>query len=363
MIKKNLIIFMPSIDGWGVEKNLFLVANYLSEKIASISLITTSFKYKNKFNKNINIILPKYKFWNNTSRRIKFFISLYLLLKIILSNRKIVVFAFQANLYCILLCNLFDVKVVIRSNSAPDGWSKNYIKKYLYKLIIKKADKIMVNSYDFKKRMIKKFTVTPTVIYNPLNKSEVIKKSKINSKKIFPKNKCLKIINIGRFVDQKDQITLLKSLNLLKNKINFFAVIMGGGKLDSQLQNFIYKNKIQNQVKLIGFEKNPYPFIKQADIFILSSKYEGLPNVLLESIALKKFVISSNCPTGPREILLNGKGGFLFPVGDYKRLTRKIIYFSKNQKKCNKLIANAYSKLDRFDDQKNLQKYLNLFNC
>ena len=69
--------------------------------------------------------------------------------------------------------------------------------------------------------------------------------------------------------------------------------------------------------------KNPYPIIKETDLFILSSRYEGLPNVLLESLALEKMVISSNCRTGPKEILLNGKGGLLFEVGDYNNYIKK----------------------------------------
>ena len=59
---------------------------------------------------------------------------------------------------------------------------------------------------------------------------------------------------------------------------------------------------------------NPFPIIKKADLFVLSSKYEGLPNVLLEAATLKKFIISSNCPTGPKEILMNGKGGFILKL-------------------------------------------------
>ena len=62
-------------------------------------------------------------------------------------------------------------------------------------------------------------------------------------------------------------------------------------------------------------------------MFVLSSKFEGLPNVLLESLVLKKFIISSDCRTGPKEILLDGKGGFLFNVGDYKMLEKRIKYF------------------------------------
>lgn len=362
MVKKEIIIFMPSIEGGGVEKNLFLVTNYLSEKIDKISLITTSYKFKNRFNKKTNLILPTYKFWNNQDRRIKYFISLYLLLKIILRDRNVLVFAFQANLYCILLCKLFGIKIIVRSNSAPEGWSKNFIKQYLYKSIINKADKVMVNSFDFKKSMTKKFGVKPIVIYNPLNKLEIIKKSKNKVPNYFPKKKCLKIINVGRYVDQKDQMTLLRALNYLKNKINFFTIIMGHGILRNKLLNYIYKNKLQNKVKLINFKDNPFPYIKQADLFILSSKYEGLPNTVLESIVLKKFVISSNCPTGPREILLNGKGGYLFTVGNYIELSKKINYFYKNKKDSKKILNRAYAKLYRFDQKENLKKYLDLIN-
>ena len=102
------------------------------------------------------------------------------------------------------------------------------------------------------------------------------------------------------------------------------------------------------------------PYIKQADLFILTSKFEGLPNVLLESIVLKKMVISSNCPTGPKEILLNGKGGLLFKVEDYKDLSKKIVFYIKNKKKCQKMMNFSFNQLSRFDYKINLKKYLNI---
>ncbi len=361
MTKKNLIIFMPSIEGGGVEKNLFIVANYLSKKINNISLITTSYKYKKKFNRNINIILPKEKYWDRFSRRLKYLICLFMLFKKLIKNKNHIVFAFQANLYCVLICKLLSIKIIIRSNSAPEGWSKNIIKKILYKNIISLADKVMVNSYDFQKSMRKNFDINPVVIYNPLNRSEIIKKSKLKIKNIFPKN-CLKIINIGRFVGQKDQITILKSLNIIKEKINFYAIFLGRGILKNKLINYTNNNDLNNNIKFIDFQKNPYPFIKHSDILILSSKYEGLPNVLLEAITLKKFVISTNCPTGPREILSNGKGGYLFPIGDVKNLSNKIVLYNKNKNKNKKYIKFAYKKLERFDYNANLNKYLNLVN-
>ena len=89
-----------------------------------------------------------------------------------------------------------------------------------------------------------------------------------------------------------------------------------------------------------------------------------MPNVLLEALALKKYIISTNCPTGPREILLNGKGGDLVKIGDYETLSKKILNYSiKNNKlknKLNKKINLGYQNLNRFDYSLNMKKYYNL---
>jgi len=357
---KKILIFMPSIEGGGVEKNLFLVSNFLIKKFKKLSVITISKNYKKKFNKSIEFISLSSDIWDKYGRRFKYFLAILLLIKEILKNKNLIVFSFQANIYCIAICKLFGVKVISRSNSAPYGWSKNWVKRNIFKIFLNFADKIMVNSEQFKKDLKKEFNVNAICIYNPLNTNEIIQKSKKRSLSIFNSNKKIKILNIGRFVDQKDQITLLRSLNYIKNDINYEAVIVGKGILKASLKNYIIKNKLKDKVKLINFVENPYNYIKQADLFILTSKFEGLPNVLLEALVLKKFSISSNCRTGPKEILLNGKGGLLFKVGNSKELSKKIIYYSKNKNKCNKLLKNAINNLYRFDYKKNLEKYYNL---
>ena len=358
-MKKKLIIFIPSIEGGGVEKNMFIVSNYLSQKF-KLSVITISKKFKNKFSNKVNLISLKSNKWDKKSRRFKYFLSIILLIKEILKDKNLIVFAFQANIYCIILCKVFNVKVIVRSNSAPIGWTKNPLKKIIFKFFIRKADKIMVNSFEFKKDLKDEFNVNSTCIYNPLDLKNIIKKSKQKSKTFFKSKKSLRILNIGRFTEQKDQETLVKSLNLIKPIINFEAIIAGKGILKSNLKNNINNLKLSSNVKIINFLKNPYPLIKQTELFILSSRYEGLPNVLLESLVLKKFIISSNCRTGPKEILLNGKGGLLFKVGDYRDLSKKIIYYHKNKYKCRKLLKYSFGKLNRFNYKENLKKYLNL---
>ena len=351
---------MPSIEGGGVEKNLFLVSNYLVKKIDKVSIITISKKYKNRFHGSIEFISLASSYWDNLSRRLKYLLAIFLLIKEIIKNRNVLVFAFQANIYCIIICKLLFIKVIVRSNSAPAGWSQNRLKKVIFRFFLNLADRVMVNSIEFKKDLKKEFNVNAVCIYNPLNHKDIIIKSCRKSIKIFKSNNKLRILNIGRFVDQKDQITLLKALNIIKDYIKFEAVIIGKGILKNNFINYINKNNLNKSIKILNFSNNPYPLIKQTNLFILSSKFEGLPNVLLESLSLKKFIISSNCRTGPKEILLNGKGGLLFEVGNYKQLAKKIIYYEKNKQACNLLLRNATDGMKRFDYEKNLQKYLNL---
>ena len=115
------------------------------------------------------------------------------------------------------------------------------------------------------------------------------------------------------------------------------------------------ENNLNQIISFAGYKKNPYNYIKQADIFILTSKFEGLPNVLLEAQLFKKFIISSNCPTGPKEILLNGKAGNLFNIGDYKQLSKCILQYNKNKNK-NK-IQLGFNSLHRFNFDINMKEY------
>ena len=110
------------------------------------------------------------------------------------------------------------------------------------------------------------------------------------------------------------------------------------------------------------FVSNPYPFLKMSDVFILSSNYEGLPNVLLEAQFFKKIIISTKCPTGPKEILLNGKAGIFFKMNDYKDLSKKINYVYKNKNKLKNITKIGYANLNRFNEIENLNLYLNVIS-
>ena len=128
------------------------------------------------------------------------------------------------------------------------------------------------------------------------------------------------------------------------------------------LKNFILKNKLQDRIKLLGYLNNPYHYINKSNIVILTSIYEGLPNILLEAQYLKKYIISTNCLTGPSEILLNGKAGDLIRIGDYKKLSLLIKRYSSNKKIIDKKIKEGAKRFNRFDYELNCQKYLDIVN-
>tara|TARA_E500000178_G_C16654533_1_gene587869 strand:- start:138 stop:629 length:492 start_codon:yes stop_codon:yes gene_type:complete len=154
-------------------------------------------------------------------------------------------------------------------------------------------------------------------------------------------------------------MTLLKSLELLKYKFkaNFRLYLIGKGYNFNLLSNFIKNSGLQKNIKLAGYKENAFEYINSSDLLVLTSRYEGLPNVLIEAQALGVPIISSDCPSGPKEILMNGKLGELFKVGDYKRLSKKLFEFYKSKKKLRKKSILAKKYLYRYDYNTNLKRY------
>ena len=351
---KNLIIFIPSIENAGVEKNLFILSNYFSKHINNIYLVTANNNYRKKFDKNIKIICPKSKFFNNQSRLIKSICCFFLMFNLI-KSKNFVLFSFQQNLFAAIISKIFSINLIIRLNTSPNKYISNYFQKIIFQTIYKLANEIIVNSKDFKKNLKKKLDINSSYVYNPIITNKKFKK------KIKKINKDLKILNIGRLTHQKDHMTLLRSLKLLKEStIKFKASIIGGGYNYDKLKEYIKTHQLQKEIKLLGYKKNAHKFMNKANLFILSSKYEGLPNVLIEAQKYNLPIISTNCPTGPKEILLNGKLGELYPVSDHKKLFYKIKDFYLDKKYLIRKSNLSQKYLYRFNAKANCIKYLRI---
>jgi len=357
MKRKSLLLYIPSIEGGGVEKILYLVANYLVRKKININILT-AFNCKNKyFSKKIKIISLKKKKNLIKSRFFKNIINIFLFIKYC-RNENITILSFQSNVTAIILSLIFNKKIIIRSNTSPDKYIKNSLKKFIFRFFFNFADKIIVNGYEFKKKFKKIFSINPVVIYNPF----IGKMSKKINFTFFNDKKCLKIINVARLTDQKDHLTLLKAVKKLANLRKCKLAIVGRGYKEKILRKYILENKLEKIVKLIGYKENIESYIEASDIFVLSSTYEGVPNVLIESLYLKKYIISSDCSTGPKELLNNGKYGDLFKVGDYNQLFEFLKKINIKSNKIKYKINQGYRSLARFDYTNNCNKYFQIIS-
>lgn len=146
------------------------------------------------------------------------------------------------------------------------------------------------------------------VIYNPLNIDEI--EDLANSKAI-SKSSHIKLVTAGRLNPQKGYDRLLRIIKKLKDdQFDFHFQILGIGPMEQELKQFIADNNLGENVELLGFQTNPYPYIKNADLFVCSSNKEGYSTVVTESVLLETPVITTDC-SGMDEILDNGKAGII----------------------------------------------------
>lgn len=229
---------------------------------------------------------------------------------------------------------------------------------------LNKYDKVILICEDMKKDYIKKFPKLKekfTREYNFLDLERIklltkdISELSSRDKEMQKEKYC---IAVARLDEPKDFETLLKAFSLLDKKgINEKLYIIGDGELKEKIEKQIEDLNLQNKVFLIGKKHNPYTWIKNASLFLHSSKREGFPAVLLEGLACDKVVVSSDCKTGPREILNNGLAGELYKVGDYISLNNIIENLLKNKNKRDEYLREGEKQILKFEKERILQEY------
>lgn len=130
------------------------------------------------------------------------------------------------------------------------------------------------------------------------------------------------VLGVGRLSRQKDFPTLIRAFALLRAERNCRLVILGQGEDESSLKRLIAELELEDDVSLPGFVSNPLAYMAKADLFVLSSAWEGFGNVLAEAMATGVPLVSTDCRHGPREILDGGRYGRLVPVGDAAQLAQ-----------------------------------------
>jgi len=224
--------------------------------------------------------------------------------------------------------NNYSIKYLI-----PDNIKDKYVLKYIAPTLFKFANYFICSSKGIAEEFNKHVIVQNDrikVIHEPVEfKSLIDDKEKINNihiKNFYNINYKYNILSVGRLVEQKGYDFLIKVAKELKEKkLSFSLTIIGDGPLRSELNNLIDKYFLQKNVKLVGFKADPFPYIKSADLFIVSSKWEGLNIALIEAMSMGIKVISTDCPYGPSEVLMNGQYGKLVPNQNIEKMTEAIL--------------------------------------
>jgi glycosyltransferase involved in cell wall biosynthesis len=208
------------------------------------------------------------------------------------------------------------IKLVMTERNHPieltlkDERIKNKIILFLMKYLYKYADKIVTISSTMKKNIENITNTKVSLIFNPSYDESIIPMSEVNIyHPYFNKNNKI-IVSVGRLEKQKNYMMLLKAFyKIAKDIENLKLIIVGEGSERILLEDYIIKNNLQEKIDLVGYQANPFPLIKNADLFVLTSLWEGFGNVLVEAITLDTPVVSTNCLSGPNDILLDGQGG------------------------------------------------------
>jgi len=222
---------------------------------------------------------------------------------------------------------------------------KRFILRFLIRFSYRFADSIIAVSTGVANDFAKFFPLFKNkiqVIYNPFDLEQIQFKSKEDASFLWKhfSSKSL-IISVGRLTKQKDFPTLIKAFAIVRKEIDARLVILGEGEERKNLENLAKELGIEEFIWMPGFVDNPYNYMSKASVFVLSSIYEGLPTVLIEALALGCQVVSTDCKSGPREILDNGKYGKLVKVGDVEELAKAILETIKNPINPNILVERA----------------------
>jgi glycosyltransferase involved in cell wall biosynthesis len=163
------------------------------------------------------------------------------------------------------------------------------------------------------------------VIYNPIDLQKIKELADVHMPPVLTEPRLPTILAVGRLSKQKDYAMLINAFRLLSSECDCRLVILGEGNLRGEIEDKIKKDGLTEKVYLEGFIANPYPYFKLADVFALSSLYEGLPNVLLEALAFDLPVVSTDCNYGPAEIITASYLGQLVPVGDAEKMGQALL--------------------------------------
>lgn len=360
----TIAIYLPSLRGGGAERVMVTLAGAFVERGYAVDLVLAAATgpYLSEVSSAVNVV---------DLGRSRVLTSLPGLVRYLRNRKPIALLSAMghANLIALLANKLSggitrvvvsernDVSVAANQNKCLRSFVIRSLSRYLYRT----ADAIHAVSYGVAAASAKELCVPKEriqVVFNPVVTQQMLDLSHADVD--FPwlvKDGRPLILAAGRLTKQKDFETLIRAFTLVRSKTNARLVIMGEGELRSELECLIVQLSLQGSVLLPGFVDNPFAIMRQADLFVLSSAWEGLPNVLIQAMACGAPVVSTDCPSGPAEILQNGKWGRLVPVGDAELLAQAM---RDTLRKTDDLDLGVAGRAAYFSVERSVNEYLRL---
>nr|WP_081663520.1 glycosyltransferase [Clostridium paraputrificum] len=357
---KNLAILIPTLSIGGAERVAANLSIGLS-RYYNVFIIVYN-RTENEYAHNDNIICLESKFYKGVLGKAYGFFKKIFQIRKIKKEYNIDISLSLLDMPSILnILSRYRDKVIVsvrNYKSREVNGITGKIDKMMISTFYNKADLVIACSELIKEDMIENFNVKREkiiTIYNPYNIEDIKEKCKeeisdydVNNKKF--------IVNVGRLTNQKGQDHLLRAFKIVKQSIaDINLVIVGVGELEESLKKLAIDLGIFDSVFFVGFEKNPFKFIDKSEVYVLSSLFEGFPNTMLEAMICGAPIVSTDCKSGPREILCDiydkNKVYNKFTEADYGIITPDFVE-SNNIESCEKELAEAIILLLKNDELK-----------
>ncbi|MBD1835570.1 glycosyltransferase family 4 protein [Cyanobacteria bacterium FACHB-472] len=350
----KLTIVISNMSLGGAQRVISTVINYWARKGWNITLLTmeqssaTSFYYLEPSIKYFRLGIAGYSpsllsaLQNNLKR-------IYTLREGIRHSQPDVVISFadEMNVVALLATRSLNIPVIVsvRTDPAVSPLSRSWqqLRKWTYSW----ANKIIVLSETaknfFSLKLQSRITIIPNAALPPK-----IEKNIADQQLAKPA-----MIAAGRLAEEKRFDLLLQAFAKIKDRHPHWTLtILGEGELRLELESLREQLGLCDRVYLPGAVQNPYEFLQQADLFVMSSRFEGFPNALCEAMACGLPVISTDCPSGPREIIRDGVDGILVPNEDVEALSSAMDKLMSDEKERQRLAARSIEVIERFSLEK-----------
>lgn len=316
---------MPNLGGGGGERVVSILLNNIERTKFIPNLVLIKRTGSDAFVKNLKSDVIVHQLDVNVRIKFSFPIVIKKLIKLCKTQKPNVLFFGSGQINALISPFLFlfpsDIKMIARESNLPSIFEKYFIIKFFYKYCYSNYDSIIVQSDDMFQDLNKKFNIHSSKlikINNPVDVAYIRQKLKEYKEVGFSENK-INLLAAGRLTYQKGFDLLILQLAQIKNQ-EYFLTILGEGEEMDILKKLVRENNLQDNICFRGNVENPFKYMEKADAFVLSSRFEGFPNVILETLVCGTPVLANNCLGGINEIIESGFNGevFSFENGDFE---------------------------------------------